>query len=59
MLLGGKQSEIRAVAVVTRNQQFRRLFSSILADWKYTVVEDLTTAKVVFAERGLESAARR
>jgi hypothetical protein len=54
MLLGGKQSEIKPVAVVTRNQQFRRLLGSILADWKYTVVEDLAAAKIVFVERGLE-----
>ncbi len=54
MLLGGKQSEIKQVAVVTRNPQFNKLLASILADWKFFTVEDLSAAKVVFVERGLE-----
>jgi hypothetical protein len=54
LLLGGKQSEIKQVAVVTRNPQFNKLLASILADWKVFTVEDLSAAKVVFVERGLE-----
>ena len=42
MLLGEKQSEIKQVAVVTRDQQFNRLLSSVLAEWKFIAVEDLT-----------------
>lgn len=53
MLLGGKQSSIKPVAVVTRNRQFNRLLSSILADWRFFAVEDLSSAKVIFAERGI------
>lgn len=56
MLLGGKQSEIKQVAVVTRNPQFNKLLGSILADWRFFVVEDMSEAAVVFAERGLELA---
>ena len=54
MLLGGKQSEIKPVAVVTRDQQFNRLLSSILAEWKFTAVADPSVAKVVFAEQGID-----
>ncbi|RLB67533.1 MAG: hypothetical protein DRH08_03415 [Deltaproteobacteria bacterium] len=54
MLLGGKQADIKQVAVVTRNQNFSRLLSRILADWKFFTVDDISAAKVVFAERGLE-----
>ena len=54
MLLGGKQADIKQVAVVTRNQKFTRLLSSILADWKFFTVDDISEAKVVFAERGVE-----
>lgn len=54
MLLGGKQSEIKQVAVVTRNPQFNKLLASILADWKFFAVEDLSAAKVIFVERGLD-----
>jgi hypothetical protein len=53
MLLGGKQSEIKQVAIVTRNQKFNRLLGSILADWKFFVVDDLQAAKVAFVERGV------
>ena len=54
MLLGGKQADIKQVAVVTRNQDFRRLLSRILADWKFFTVDDVSAATVIFAERGLE-----
>jgi hypothetical protein len=54
MLLGGKQADIKQVAIITRNQQFNRLLSRILADWKYVIVEDVSVATVIFAERGLE-----
>jgi len=54
MLLGGKQADIKQVAVVTRNQKFTRLLSSILADWKFFTVDDISEAQVVFAERGVE-----
>lgn len=53
MLLGGRQSEIKQVAVVTRSPKFTRLLSSILADWKFFTVEDLSMARVIFAERGV------
>lgn len=52
-LLGGREPDIKQVAVVTRNQQFAKLFRSILADWKFFAVDDLASAKVVFAERGV------
>lgn len=54
MLLGGKQSGINQVAIVTRNQKFNRLLGSILADWKFFAVDDPSEAKVVFAERGID-----
>jgi hypothetical protein len=54
LLLGGKQSEIKQVAVVTRSQQFTKLLTRILADWKFFAVEDLSAATVAFVERGLE-----
>lgn len=54
MLLGGKQADLKQVAVITRNPQFTKLLSSILADWKFFTVDDLSAAKVIFAERGLE-----
>lgn len=54
MLLGGKESEIKQVAVATRNQQFKQLFSSILAEWKFFSVEDLAEARVAFAEDGID-----
>jgi len=54
LLLGGKQSAIKQVAVVTRSQQFSRLLTSILADWKFFAVEDAGAATVVFVERGLD-----
>ena len=53
MLLGGNQSEIKQVAIVTRNPRFNRLLATILADWRFFTVEDLTEAKVIFAERGV------
>ena len=53
MLLGGKESDIKQVAVVTRNLRFNKLLSSILAEWKFFTVEDPSAAKVIFAERGL------
>jgi hypothetical protein len=54
LLLGGKQSEIKQVAVVTRSQKFTKLLTRILADWKFFAVEDLSAATVAFVERGLE-----
>lgn len=54
MLLGGGQAKIKQVAVITRNLQFNKLLSSILADWRFFAVEDLSAAKVIFAERGIE-----
>lgn len=54
MLLGGKRSEIKQVAVITRSQQFSKLLTSILADWKFFAVEDLSAATVAFVERGVE-----
>ena len=53
MLLGGKQSAIKQVAVVTRNLQFRQLLSSILSEWKFFTVAELSEAIVVFAEHGV------
>ena len=53
-LLGGKQPDIKQVGVVTRNPQFKKLLSSILAEWKFFTVDDLAAARVVFAEHGLE-----
>jgi hypothetical protein len=54
LLLGGKQSEIKQVAVITRSQQFNKLLTSILADWKFFAVEELSAATVAFVERGVE-----
>lgn len=54
MLLGGKQTKIKQVAVITRNPNFTKLLASILADWKFFVVEDLSVATVAFVERGVE-----
>lgn len=54
MLLGGKQAEIKQVAVTTRNRQFKQLLSSILGEWKFFAVEDLAEASVVFAEYGTD-----
>ncbi len=54
MLLGGKQSEIKQVAVITRSQKFNKLLTSILADWKFFAVEDISAATVAFVERGVE-----
>jgi hypothetical protein len=54
MLLGGEQSNIKQVAVVTRNLKFNRLLNRILANWRFFVVEDLSAAKVIFAERGVK-----
>ncbi len=54
MLLGGKQSDVKQVAIVTRNQKFNRLLGSLLADWKFFTVDDPSAAKVVFAERGID-----
>jgi hypothetical protein len=53
MLLGASVSEEKQVAVLSRNQRFTRIFCSILEGWKFTTVADLTTAKIIFAERGL------
>lgn len=53
MLLGDAQSQIKQVAVITRNLQFNRLLSSILAEWKFFAVNDPSVAEVVFAERGI------
>ena len=52
MLLAGTQSDSRQVAVVTRNPLFKRLLCSILQEWKFCAVDDLSAAQVVFAERG-------
>jgi hypothetical protein len=54
LLLGGRQSEIKPVAVITRSQKFTKLLTSILADWKFFAVEDLSAATVAFVERGVE-----
>ena len=54
MILGDKPSEIKQVAVITRSQQFSKLLTSILADWKFFAVEDLSAATVAFVERGVE-----
>jgi len=54
MLLGGEKANIKQVAVITRNLKFNKLLSSILADWRFFAVEDLSAAKVIFAERGIE-----
>ena len=54
MLLGGKESEIKQVAVMTRNQQIKQLLSSILAEWRFFSVEDPAEARVVFIEHGLD-----
>lgn len=54
MLLGGKQSDIKQIAVVTHNLQFRQLLSSILSEWKFFTVAELNEARVVFAEDGVE-----
>lgn len=54
MLLGGGKTNIKQVAVITRNLKFNKLLSSILADWRFFAVEDLSAAKVIFAERGIE-----
>ena len=54
MLLGGKQTEIKQVAVTTSNRQFKQLLSSILGEWKFFAVEDLAEASVVFAEYGTD-----
>jgi hypothetical protein len=53
MLLGEKRSEIKQIAVTTRNQKFNRLLSRILVNWRYRTVDDLSAAMIVFAERGL------
>jgi len=53
MLLGGKQSDIKEIAIITRNQQFNKLLGSILSDWRFFVVEDPAEARAVFVERGL------
>lgn len=53
MLLGGKQSDIKQVAIITRNEQFNRIFGSILAEWRLFVVDDPASAAVLFVERGL------
>lgn len=52
MLLGGKKTEVKQVAIVTRNRDFNRLLGSILAEWKFFTVDDASAATVVFAERG-------
>ena len=54
MLLGGGQANTKQVAVITRNLQFNKLLSRILADWRFFAVEDLSLAKVIFAERGIQ-----
>jgi len=54
LILGDKPSEIKQVAVITRSQQFSKLLTSILADWKFFAVEDLSAATVAFVERGVE-----
>jgi hypothetical protein len=54
LLLGGRQAEIKQVAVITRSQKFTKLLTSILADWKFFAVEDLSAATVAFVERGVE-----
>lgn len=54
MLLGGKQSDIKQIAIVVRNLQFKKLLGGILADWKFFTVDDVSTAKVIFAEYGVD-----
>lgn len=54
MLLGGKQAEIKQVAVTMRNRQFKQLLCSILSEWKFFSVEELAEARVVFAEDGID-----
>jgi hypothetical protein len=54
LLLGGKQSETKQIAVITRSQQFSKLLTSILAEWKFFAAEDPSAATVAFVERGLE-----
>ena len=53
-LLEGDPVAVRTVAVVTRSKNFKKLFASILSDWKYQIVDDLDAARLIFAERGLE-----
>ncbi len=53
MLLGGKRTGVKQVAILTRNLQFNRLLRRILAEWRFLSVDDLSAAEVVFAERGL------
>lgn len=52
-LLEGDPAAVRTVAVVTRSKNFKKLFASILSDWKYQIVDDLDAARLIFAERGL------
>jgi len=54
LLLGGKQTKIKQVAVITRNPKVTKLLTNILADWKFFAVEDLSTATVAFVERGVK-----
>ncbi len=54
MLLGDVKSEVKSVALVTRNPKFNKLLGSILAEWKFLSCGELSAAKVVLAERGLE-----
>lgn len=54
MLLGGREAGLKQVAVKTRNQQFNKLLGSILAEWKFFTVDDLSAATVIFAERGID-----
>ena len=54
MLLGGRHPDLKQVAIVTRDLRFKMLLSSILNDWKFTTVEDLSAAQVVLAEHGMK-----
>jgi len=53
MLLGENYGGVKKVAVVSRSPQFRRLFTSLLAGWKYSAAEGENAARLVFVERGL------
>ena len=54
MLLGGRQPDIKKVAVLTRNMQFNKLLRRILVYWKFVTVEDPSEANIIIAERGIQ-----
>jgi hypothetical protein len=53
-LLGERGADIKQVGVLTRNPTFRKLLSSIMADWRFFTVDDPAAATVVFAEHGMQ-----